>query len=107
SRPVPVVVCSITHESGASALEALELGAVEFVQKPTALATDRIFEIADELLGKVNAASSATHLQPTHAAVSPPEPAPPPVAMATRRADIVLIGISTGGPQALRYLVPR
>ena len=30
-----------------------------------------------------------------------------PVAIAERRADIVVIGISTGGPQALRYLVPR
>jgi two-component system chemotaxis response regulator CheB len=108
SRPLPVVVCSITHESGAAALEALELGAVEFVQKPTALATDRIFEIADELLGKVKAASSATHLQPSRAAVSPAELAPAsPIALPTRHADIVLIGISTGGPQALRYLVPR
>ncbi len=107
TRPLPVVVCSITHESGASALEALELGAVEFVQKPTALATDRIFEIADELLGKVKAASSATHLQPARPVELPDEPASRPVALATHRADIVVIGISTGGPQALRYLVPR
>src|SRR5688572_299019 len=33
--PIPVVICSISHESGAAALEAFELGAVEFVQKPT------------------------------------------------------------------------
>src|SRR6185295_11672977 len=58
-RPIPVIICSISHESGASALEAFELGAVEFVQKPTALATDRVFEIADELLTKVKAAASA------------------------------------------------
>ena len=43
-RRVPVVVCSISHESGAAALEAFELGAVEFIQKPTALATDRVYE---------------------------------------------------------------
>lgn len=105
NRPVPVVVCSITHESGASALEALELGAVEFVQKPTALATDRIFEIADELLAKVKAASTAHHRQPR--AALPAEPAVDRATIAQRRADIVVIGISTGGPQALRYLVPR
>src|SRR5689334_5919451 len=46
-RPVPVVICSIAHESGELALEAFEAGAVEFVQKPTALATDRVYEIAD------------------------------------------------------------
>ena len=57
-RPVPVVVCSISHESGAAALEAFELGAVEFVQKPTALATDRVFEIAEELIAKVKAAAA-------------------------------------------------
>ena len=60
--PIPVVICSISHESGAAALEAFELGAVEFVQKPTALATDRVFEIADELLAKVKAAASAVML---------------------------------------------
>src|SRR5690349_5630099 len=46
-RPIPVVVCSIAHESGAMALEAFEAGAIEFVQKPTALATERVYEIAD------------------------------------------------------------
>jgi two-component system chemotaxis response regulator CheB len=55
-RPVPVVICSIAHESGAMALEAFEAGAVEFVQKPTALATDRVYEIAEELIAKVQAA---------------------------------------------------
>ena len=55
-RPLPVVICSIAHESGELALEALEAGAVEFVQKPTALATERVYEIADELVAKVEAA---------------------------------------------------
>ena len=45
-RRIPVVVCSIAHQSGEMALEAFEAGAVEFVQKPTALATDRVYEIA-------------------------------------------------------------
>ena len=49
-RRIPVVVCSIAHESGEMALEAFEQGAVEFVQKPTALATDRVYEIAAELV---------------------------------------------------------
>lgn len=105
-RPVAVIVCSITHETGAVALEALEAGAVDFVQKPTALATDRIFEIGDELVAKVKAAASVT-LAPVAATVADPvvprrtEPA------GTHRFDIVVIGISTGGPQALRDLIPR
>jgi two-component system chemotaxis response regulator CheB len=114
-RPIPVIVCSISHESGASALEAFELGAVEFVQKPTALATDRVFEIADELLAKVKAAASAVMLpprvpRPPHATGESPRRSDTrssaPTANA-RRADIVVLGISTGGPQALRKLIPQ
>ena len=80
--PVPVVICSISHESGAAALQALELGAVEFVQKPTALATDRVFEIAEELVAKVKGAAlarlsrqkaAATHISSGIGRTSSPE----------------------------------
>jgi two-component system, chemotaxis family, protein-glutamate methylesterase/glutaminase len=107
-RPVPVVVCSIAHELGAMALEAFEAGAVEFVQKPTALATDRVYEIADELIAKVEAAAHATvGRAPTAppggaSAVSTVRPRGGPI-----RTDVVVLGISTGGPQALRQLIPR
>ena len=112
-RPIPVVICSITHESGTAALEALEAGAVEFVQKPTALATDRIFEIADELIAKVRLASEVTYARSSATLdVEVPAPAPAaPIRLPRRdsrlRSDIVVIGISTGGPQALRELIPR
>ena len=104
-RPIPVVVCSITHESGAVALEALEAGAVDFVQKPTALATDRIFEMGDELIAKVKAAAAVPLQRIPVPAVTPPRV----VSAAPRQTgvDIVVIGISTGGPQALRQLIPQ
>jgi len=112
-RVVPVVICSIAGESGAMALEAFEAGAVEFVQKPTALATDRVYEIADELIAKVEAAARAAVGR--HPAVSGPAEAPvlaaavpgPPRGGGAGQADVVVLGISTGGPQALRYLIPR
>ena len=110
-RRIPVVLCSIAHESGELALEALEAGAVDFVQKPTALATDRVYEIADELVAKVLAAASVGH------AARPAPPAPVQPARAVPRswvtesgavqAEVVVLGISTGGPQALRELIPR
>lgn len=110
TRPVPVVVCSISHESGAAALEALELGAVEFVQKPTALATDRVFEIADEIVAKVKAAASAVSIAnaPPSAAAEAPSAVPIKTTdvLPADRVDIVVIGISTGGPQALRQVIP-
>lgn len=106
-RPVAVVICSIAHESGEMAMEAFEAGAVDFVQKPTALATDRVYEIADELIAKVEAAAEAdvSRARPSAAAAAS-HPAPV-VARPARHAEIVVIGISTGGPQALRELIPR
>jgi two-component system chemotaxis response regulator CheB len=106
-RPLPVVICSITHESGAAALEALELGAVDFVQKPTALATDRILEIADELIAKVKTAAAATVMADLPRVATPEATQAPAVSVAAEQADVVVIGISTGGPQALRYLIPQ
>ncbi|MDB4909034.1 MAG: Chemotaxis response regulator protein-glutamate methylesterase [Gemmatimonadetes bacterium] len=108
TRPLPVVICSISHESGAAALEALEAGAVDFIQKPTALATDRIFEIADELVAKVKSAASIRLKATDVPAVAPTLPElPAPIPNRVKGAQVVVIGISTGGPQALRYLVPR
>jgi two-component system chemotaxis response regulator CheB len=111
-HPIPVVVCSISHESGAAALEAFELGAVEFVQKPTALATDRVFEIAEELLAKVKAAAAVNMPARRPGESTAPVAAPRVNAGGARpgaagQADIVVIGISTGGPQALRHVIPR
>jgi len=107
-RPVPVVVCSIAHESGELALAALEAGAVDFVQKPTALANERVFEMADELVAKVTAAAGASVSRiasPPPAAAAGGGESPRPAGSA--QVDVVVIGISTGGPQALRYLVPQ
>ena len=56
-RPVPIIIMSIANETGEMALTALDAGAVDFVQKPTALATEKIFEVSDELIEKVKAAA--------------------------------------------------
>jgi two-component system chemotaxis response regulator CheB len=106
-KPVAVVVCSITHESGAVALEALEAGAVDFVQKPTALATDRIFEMADELVAKVKAAAAVPLAKLPVQLKAPVAPRPLPAPAVQGGVNIVVIGVSTGGPQGLRLLVPQ
>ncbi len=109
-RPLPVVVCSIAHDSGELAMQAFDAGAVEFVQKPTALATDRVFDLADELVAKVKAAAQVeiAHLAPTK---SPSPTAAGGTKLAAARGagqvDVVVIGVSTGGPQALRQVIPR
>ena len=106
-RPLPVVIASIASESGERALEALDAGAVDFVQKPTALSTEKVFEIADDLIEKVKTAGEISINQ---VRVRPsPEAAPsvPVSSIRAERVDAVVMGISTGGPPALKSLIPQ
>jgi two-component system chemotaxis response regulator CheB len=107
-QPVPIVIISVANPSGEQVLEALEAGAVDFLQKPTALATDRLLDVADELVAKVKAAAGAKMWRIAEAkAPAAPLAARSAFAVTNTRADVLLIGISTGGPQALKALIPR
>ena len=102
-RPVPILIISIAAGAGEQVLSALDAGAVDFVQKPTALATERLMDMAEELVDKVKAAAKAPR-RPVPAA----PPAPVSVSAPSRGAyDIVVIGVSTGGPQALKLVIPQ
>ena len=106
-KPVPILILTASPQDAERVLEALDAGAVDFIQKPTALASDDLLLMREELIQKVKDAGPG--------AVRPPLPGPapalpmPPVIDPSRLAnvDIVVLGISTGGPQALRYLVPQ
>jgi two-component system chemotaxis response regulator CheB len=108
-RALPIVMMSSADETSAETLAALEAGAVDFVQKPTALATEKIFEVRSELIEKIKIAATVEmkhlrlvpELQKTIGAAS--------VSSAPRKNqfDAVVIGVSTGGPQALRFLIPQ
>jgi two-component system chemotaxis response regulator CheB len=100
---------SVANETAEAALTALDAGAVDFVQKPTALASEKIFDVSTELLEKVKAAG---HIALSRIAAVPPPaavPASEPVMSITgnHSVDIVVLGISTGGPQALKRLIPQ
>src|SRR5215471_21751103 len=69
-RPLPVLIVSIANESGELALAALDAGAIDFVQKPTALATEKILDVSDELIQKVKTAATVSM---THVRISPSE----------------------------------
>ena len=108
-RPVPIIIMSIANETAEAALTALDAGAIDFVQKPTALASEKIFEVSTELIEKVKAAG---HISLNRIAVAP-LPAPAAKGESTTKiagnhsVDMVVIGISTGGPQALKRLIPQ
>jgi two-component system chemotaxis response regulator CheB len=93
-RVIVVSMSSIDTELGA---EALALGAIDLIAKPTSLASDRLNEIGDELVAKVTAAAEGYRFGAT---------APPPaVASVPASVDLIMIGTSTGGPQALTRLM--
>ncbi len=106
-RAVPILIVSIANEGSELALTALDAGAVDFVQKPTALATDKIFEVSDELIEKVKSAAQV-QMAPLQTALAR-DYVPPATLLASRTGliDIIVLGISTGGPQALKYLIPQ
>lgn len=102
-QPVGIVIISIAAEAGEQVLAALDAGAIDFVQKPTALATEKLMDISDELVEKVKAAARAPRRMPAATI----ERRAVPRRQARGPIDILVIGISTGGPQALKVLIPQ
>lgn len=102
-RPVPILILTASSDDAPRTLAAMEAGAFDFVQKPTALANNDILAIREELAEKVKAAARAS-LAPLQ---TPAAATPSPFGRRPTKVDLVVIGISTGGPQALRYLVPQ
>ena len=105
--PVPrVVVVSMTDTQGDLAIGALRLGAVDMVQKPTSLANDRLYELADELTRKVEAAATARVRYGRSLADDLPRSSLPlSVPTTPPRHQLVVVGASTGGPQAVSMLL--
>jgi two-component system, chemotaxis family, protein-glutamate methylesterase/glutaminase len=102
-RPTPVIMISTLTKAGADiTLEALEIGAVDFVAKPTANVANVLTELAQELQAKVKAAAQArVGLRRTAESV--------PAARRPRSIDphgrIIAIGASTGGVEALKRVL--
>ncbi|HEB26332.1 MAG TPA: chemotaxis response regulator protein-glutamate methylesterase [Porticoccus sp.] len=108
-RPMPVVMVSSLTEKGASVtMDALALGAVDFVTKPKIDISHSLETYADELISKVKAAAAAK-LQPK---AQLDEPAPvysadaviPQVSKKffSTTDKIIAIGASTGGTEAIK-----
>ncbi len=98
-----VLVVSFSDAETELGAEALQLGALDVVKKPTALATDRMYELSGELLEKVRTLGGAKVPPLASARVEPPPMRPE--LLEARTAELVVVGTSTGGPQALTHLV--
>lgn len=105
-RPVPIIIISVASGTGEQVLSALDAGAVDFVQKPTALADERLLDIADDLMAKVKAASTAAMTSLPAAVATDDIPKPIEARRPTGRVEMLVIGVSTGGPQGLKVVIP-
>ncbi|MCX8172716.1 MAG: chemotaxis response regulator protein-glutamate methylesterase [Archaeoglobaceae archaeon] len=103
-KPKPVVMLSsLTYEGATETIEALRLGAVDFIAKPS----EGIEEIAEELVKKINLASTVNpnvirlqNLRKIKGEVVRKN-------WNVKKDLCVLIGSSTGGPSALEQVIPR
>jgi two-component system chemotaxis response regulator CheB len=101
ARRPSVIIVSMTDEESELGVSALELGAFDVVTKPTALANDRLYDLGKELRAKVLAAAHRAGPPPTRIVKSARlEPTP-----AASNTTLLLIGASTGGPQAIALLL--
>lgn len=111
-QPTPVIVVS-SRAGDENVFKALELGAVEFVPKPTARSDSQLFDIRDDLVRKVlycartdmrkivqrNANSPRNQIRPRIFSRAAGEVQP------SSRNRLVLIGASTGGPPAIQNIL--
>src|SRR5262249_32973857 len=105
---VPVIVVSSHSREGAAVtLKALSLGAFDFVAKPVDVAA-RMPEIAQELITKIKAAAQSRGIRVSSAyGGSRTSTSKPAVDHGLPASRVVAIGVSTGGPQALQFLLPQ
>ncbi len=112
-HPTPVVMVSaLTQEGAETTLRALELGAVDFLPKPTRNQLAELRASGDLLVAKIMSAAGSRVLGNRRApassrrAASASASAGPTSAPAPSVDGLIVIGISTGGPQALTRVIP-
>lgn len=112
ARPVPVVMVSSLTEAGAlTTLEALNLGAVDFVAKPGGTISLSLDAVHAEIVTKVKSAAKARLRAQRPAPHPPTAPVTVKAPTASRSAPregvgVVLVGVSTGGPRTLEEILP-
>lgn len=120
--PTPVMmVSSITTDGAQATLEALDLGAVDFIPKQSSYVSLDIVKIRDDLLAKIkdiarrkNTLMARYRLRSKPVALSTRRPSrivepsgPAPIlGKRDHPVSIVAIGSSTGGPPALQAIIP-
>lgn len=121
TKPLVVMVSAHTRQGAAITLEALQLGAYDFITKPDgddpqkncALLASKFRPIMHAVMTQkilrqtIHGQTSEPFEAPKRALVTPPHEIPPrSLPYPNERIELVAIGISTGGPNALSELLP-
>ena len=107
-RPTPVLMISSLTQSGSeTTLSALELGAVDFLPKPTVDVSHAMQDYADDIRDKIRMVAAARLRRPALFAT----PAAPPASRLSpallRQNAIIVVGASTGGTDAIKEFLDK
>ena len=129
--PIPIVMCSsLTRDGAEHAVRAIELGAVDIVNKPRSTEADGLHDISIELIDKIKAAAKTRvrkrHQMPAGTTDAKGRPIgvaamgrvrgvgyaaadilPAPPELKRNQHKVIAIGASTGGTEALRVVLER
>jgi two-component system chemotaxis response regulator CheB len=98
-----IMVSCLTQEGAEVTLEALDIGAFDYVPKQSSFVSLDIVKIREELVSKIKAAAESK--RPLRRA-APPAASRPALATPKMAAIIAALGTSTGGPKALQEMLP-
>ncbi len=102
-RPMPVLMVSSLTQSGSEVtLRALELGALDFVAKPSLGIRSGMLEYANDIAEKIRAAAKSRPRQVRHGEASPRPQLKAPLMSSEK---LIIIGASTGGTEAIRAVL--
>lgn len=105
---IPIIVCSGVAGPGTQrALQALSEGAIEIIAKPQVGVREFLHDSAQQLLQMVweVAGSSLSHIRPRLATGNGHKTTPSSSELRARRTQLIAIGASTGGPEAIREIL--
>lgn len=111
-NPLPVImVSSLTVEGAKVTLDALDLGAVDFIPKNLSDLSINIIKIKEILIEKIKHIGrkglAKKHLRPVAPKAVEIPRSMPVRTTGERRINLVAIGTSTGGPKALQEIIPK
>ncbi|RKD24254.1 hypothetical protein BEP19_07570 [Ammoniphilus oxalaticus] len=115
NNPLPIVMISSLTQQGADAtVQALELGAIDFISKPSGAISLDIHKVKEQIIEKVKSAAQANPKrimavlkrdQTKINVLNQREPRGLLQTATTSAPHLIVIGVSTGGPNALKCLL--